>query len=108
MHSDSSGAGLTMPATDIEGNERPLGVLFDCGSNDAFPTPVASCADVLLGAPIIGVPVINQSLPVGSCSDILFGAPQIGVPKINEPFHSAGEFIKVPVQNDRIIVPRLQ
>jgi hypothetical protein len=45
MHLDASGAGLTIPDTDIEGNTRPIGTLYDCGSNEAISVDDSSVID---------------------------------------------------------------
>ena len=53
-HGDSSGLGLTMPATDIVGVSRPQNVNFDVG---AFEVPVVSTAvKDIIGSGVIPFP----------------------------------------------------
>jgi len=51
MHADSSGAGLSMPSTDLVGTSRPQNTNYDCG---AFEVASASSVTVALAPQVVG------------------------------------------------------
>jgi hypothetical protein len=130
MHSETTGAGMDIPDTDIAGTSR--GALIDCGAFEAesgvvylpdivtanpyiqmlsiIPEASVTINDITTGAAVVGDPeVICPSVPRCDIEDVLSGDPEIGKPIINKPITATpGErTVKVPAQNDSIIVPRI-
>lgn len=82
MHSDESGAGLTMPATDISGITRA--VPYACGSNEiityGIESPAIMCGDPIVSAPTLG---LFNTAPLSGVP-VLAGIPDVSIPVIKQ------------------------
>jgi hypothetical protein len=125
MHTDSTGAGMTIPSTDVSGANRPYNTSFDCGAYEwavaevsatdiltaspEFSTPwlqqvhVLTAADITTGEPIIGsfsdVPTHRLT-----ASSILTGAPTLSIPQLNANMLTSGSIL---TGNPEISIPTL-